>query len=354
MQKGILTYTCSQCGYAYTEEIPTTDHTYKVTATVAATCTAEGYDTYTCAVCGDTYNRTTIPAKGHRFTAADFKDATCEQTGYYTYTCADCGETMQGEAIPAKGHTFVANTVAATCTEGGYTYFTCEVCGENRQNEDGSLYKTNLTNPVAHIMNTVSTSAPTCGTDGEKVSVCAVCGYEQKEAIPATGNHPYDAVITTEASCTEKGLVTYTCSVCAFSYTEQTPALGHDWRADWSCGEDDHWHDCTRCAEVNDKQAHSFGTKGDARFTCTVCGYVDEDRQAQAEVDDTKIAKFVADGKTVEEVPFQIGTVSIENPPVPEKDGYTGEWPFYRLGKEDILIRRFCSSGVPSLYCSDV
>ena len=65
---------------------------------------------------------------------------------------------------------------------------------------------------------------------------------------------------------------------------------------------------------------------------------MNEDRQAQAEADDTKIAKFVADGKTVEEVPFKIGTVSIENPPVPEKDGYTAAWPFYRLGTEDITI----------------
>ena len=298
-QKGILTYTCSQCAYAYTEEIPTTNHTYKVTGSTAATCTTEGYDTYTCTVCGETYNKTTTPA---------------------------------------KGHTFVADVVAPTCAEGGYTCFTCDVCGETRKGEDGSLYKTNITNPVPHVMNTVSTTAPTCGVDGEKVSVCAVCGYEQHEVIPATGNHQYDAAITKDADCTEKGLITYTCSQCAYAYTEETPALGHEWRADWSWDESDHWHACTRCDVVNDQSAHIFGTMGDARFTCAVCGYVDEDRQAQAEADDTKIAKFVADGVTVEEVPFKIGTVSIENPPVPEKAGYTGEWPFYRLGKEDITI----------------
>ena len=228
-------------------------HDFRVSASMPATCTTEGYDTYTCTICGDSYNKTTTPAIGHTYKVTDTAAATCTAAGYDTYTCALCGDSYN-----------------------------------------------KITTPVT--------------------------------------DHQYNAVITQEASCTQKGLVTYTCKQCTSFYTKETPALGHEWRADWSCGENDHWHDCTRCEAVNDQAAHTFGQKGDARFTCTVCGYVNEDRQAQAEADDTKIAKFVADGKTVEEVPFKIGTVSIENPPVPEKAGYTAAWPFYRLGTKDITI----------------
>ena len=185
----------------------------------------------------------------------------------------------------------------------------------------------------------VSASMPaTCTTEGYDTYTCTICGESYNKITTPVTDHRYNAVISQEATCTQKGLVTYTCQQCANPYTEETPVLSHAYRADWSCGENDHWHDCTRCEAVNDQAAHTFGQKGDARFTCTVCGYVNEDRQAQAEADDTKIAKFVADGKTVEEVPFKIGTVSIENPPVPEKDGYTAAWPFYRLGTEDITI----------------
>ena len=291
-QKGLVTYTCQQCANTYTEETPVLSHAYRVTETTAATCTAEGHDTYTCTLCGDSYNKATTPAVGHTYKVTEKVAATCTAEGYDTYTCTLCGDSYNKTTTPAIGHTYkVTDTAAATCTAAGYDTYTCALCGDSYNK---------ITTPVT--------------------------------------DHQYNAVITQEASCTQKGLVTYTCKQCTSFYTEETPTLGHEWRADWSCGENDHWHDCTRCEAVNDQAAHTFGQKGDARFTCTVCGYVNEDRQAQAEADDTKIAKFVADGKTVEEVPFKIGTVSIENPPVPEKDGYTAAWPFYRLGTEDITI----------------
>ena len=267
-------------------------HDFRVSASMPATCTTEGYDTYTCTICGESYNKTTTPVIGHTYKVTEKVAATCTTEGYDTYTCALCGDSYNKTTTPAIGHTYkVTETAAATCTAAGYDTYTCALCGDSYNK---------ITTPVT--------------------------------------DHQYNAVITQAASCTQKGLVTYTCKHCTSFYTEETPALGHEWRADWSCDENDHWHDCTRCEAVNDQAAHTFGQKGDARFTCTVCGYVNEDRQAQAEADDTKIAKFVADGKTVEEVPFKIGTVSIENPPVPKKDGYTAAWPFYRLGTKDITI----------------
>ena len=49
-------------------------------------------------------------------------------------------------------------------------------------------------------------------------------------------------------------------------------------------------------------------------------------------------ATFIADGKTVAEVPFTVETESITEPAVPEKEGYTGEWSDYTLAASDIEI----------------
>ena len=49
-------------------------------------------------------------------------------------------------------------------------------------------------------------------------------------------------------------------------------------------------------------------------------------------------AVFVADGQTVAAVEFTEGAVSVEEPAVPEKTGYTGTWEPYTLGAEDLEI----------------
>lgn len=49
-------------------------------------------------------------------------------------------------------------------------------------------------------------------------------------------------------------------------------------------------------------------------------------------------AVFVADGQTVAAVEFTEGAVSVEEPAVPEKAGYTGAWEPYTLGAEDLEI----------------
>lgn len=47
---------------------------------------------------------------------------------------------------------------------------------------------------------------------------------------------------------------------------------------------------------------------------------------------------FVADGETVEEVPYTVETESIEAPAVPEKAGYTGVWESYELATGDVTV----------------
>ena len=51
-------------------------------------------------------------------------------------------------------------------------------------------------------------------------------------------------------------------------------------------------------------------------------------------------ATFVDEnGETVKEVPYTVETESIEEPAVPAKQGYKGEWEEYELGASDITIR---------------
>ncbi len=49
-------------------------------------------------------------------------------------------------------------------------------------------------------------------------------------------------------------------------------------------------------------------------------------------------AKFVADGKIVEEVPYTVETVSINAPVIPAKDGYTAKWSEYTLVAGGITV----------------
>ncbi|MBO4893444.1 MAG: InlB B-repeat-containing protein [Clostridia bacterium] len=49
-------------------------------------------------------------------------------------------------------------------------------------------------------------------------------------------------------------------------------------------------------------------------------------------------ATVIADGEIIEVIDFVHGQKSIALPDVPEKEGYTGRWPDYTLGDEDITI----------------
>ena len=295
-EDGYDEYTCSVCGYSYQiATTPAKGHNYVVTDTVAATCTTEGYDVYTCNVCGDTYNKTTTHALDHHFVATSFVEPTCTSYGYTVYKCIRCEETFNSDYIPAKEHNFVADVTAPTCTEEGYTTFTCSVCGLQRKDASGEVYKTNITKPVNHVMNTIYTVAPTCGVDGKKVSECINCAYKQEEVIPATGNHQYDEKVTKNPTCAELGEMTYTCKVCGYSYTEELAKTDDHQYSDVittaaTCGADGVMtHKCDICGEeyttvipaTGDHKYESVITKqatcmesGIATLTCKECGIV--------------------------------------------------------------------------------
>jgi len=57
-ESGTITYTCRNCGYTYTEEIPPYGHDYQVEERVDPQPGVEGYIIYTCSECGTSYLET--------------------------------------------------------------------------------------------------------------------------------------------------------------------------------------------------------------------------------------------------------------------------------------------------------
>ncbi len=108
-EKGVKTFTCTECGETKTEEIAATGHKWDAgKVTKEATCTEDGVKTFTCTECGETKTEE-IAATGHKWDAGKVtKEATCTEDGVKTFTCTECGETKT-EKIAATGHHYDEN-----------------------------------------------------------------------------------------------------------------------------------------------------------------------------------------------------------------------------------------------------
>lgn len=305
---------CETCNKLLaSESIQPVEHDYQITATVAATCEADGHYTYTCTKCNDSYDET-IPALGHDYTLSEHKDASCEEEGYDRYSCTRC-EKHYDEIIPALEHQYVqSGSTDATCTGEGEIKYTCSICGNETvevipalghdyvllsDNGHLKIYKcsrcadikdevygdehnyveTNRTEPTCtaegkivykcedcgdiyeetlpklpHVETTVTTKQPTCAEEGEKQIKCSVCGENLRtETIPKLA-HIETSAVTKEPTCTENGEKTISCSTCGeVLSTESIPALGHDYT-------------------VTESTASTCVTAGHKTYTCNRCG----------------------------------------------------------------------------------
>ena len=257
-EKGEQTYTCTKCGYFYTEVIPSTGHSY-VAVVTAPTCTERGYTTHTCSSCGDSYQNAFVDATGHSYdTGVITKEATCAEAGIKTFTCADCKASYTVE-IPVVDHSYdKTEIVAPACDEKGYTSHICSVCGDSYHDtfvdatghsyDAGvvtkeatctavgtkiftcSVCKNSYTEEIpmiAHTYDKTEIIAPTCTEKGYTAHIC-VCGDSYQDAFVDATSHNYDnGVITTEATCTTEGVKTYTCTTCGDTMEESIAVLGH-------------------------------------------------------------------------------------------------------------------------------
>ena len=71
----------------------------------------------------------------------------------------------------------------------------------------------------------------------------------------------------------------------------------HTFSDSWSSNAYGHWHSAT-CGHSDlkeDFQEHSYGTAGEARYTCSICKYVDADKKAAADIVDASKVVLKAD-----------------------------------------------------------
>jgi glucan-binding YG repeat protein len=219
---GYQEYTCSKCGETHQVMLPKTGHNYQVSKKVDATCTADGYDVYTCSNCKDTYTKTTQQKLGHDFSKKiDHKDSTCTVKGFDLYQCSRCDETKKTELALVDHNYQLTKTVKATCTADGYKEYTCSMCNKSYQEK---LPKTGHD----YDMNTeVERVDSTCSTHGHVNYACKVCGdIKTVELDLNPENHSY----------TETGrdlqYIYYKCSECGaekkeFNDQEYTIDLGN-------------------------------------------------------------------------------------------------------------------------------
>lgn len=97
--------------------------------TTDPTCTEKGVKTYTCTDCGETKTED-VPALGHDWDdGAVTTEPTCTEKGVKTYTCSVCRETKT-EDVATLDHSWDEGvvTLAPTTKEEGEKTYTCSVC----------------------------------------------------------------------------------------------------------------------------------------------------------------------------------------------------------------------------------
>ncbi len=117
--KGVMTYTCADCGETRTEDISVLSHIWGMNeekCVDAVPCVSGAELWYLCEACGAEMSETT---EAHTWDAGvETAPATCAEEGTMTYTCEVCGQTKE-EVIPV-------NDVHNWTDEG------CEDCGLER------------------------------------------------------------------------------------------------------------------------------------------------------------------------------------------------------------------------------
>ena len=168
----------------------------------AATCTEKGTTRTYCTVCGkETKEPVVVPELGHDFIEVDKVEKTCTDDGYTLYRCTRCGITEKRDIVKADGNHKYGDPVVskkATCTTEGEKYSVCSVCGEYK-------YESIPVDPTAHRWYRGVVTKPTCTKEGYTMHTCKYCGITEMvegSTTEALGHEPSGKwVVITEASC---------------------------------------------------------------------------------------------------------------------------------------------------------
>ena len=238
-------YTCRYCSSYYYSSTGTTSRTlHSLTSRIEteATCTTTGRRRYTCTDCNYTYTAL-ISALGH-----DWSDKWTTDGTSHWHECTQCNS-IKDKATHSGG--------TATCI----ALAKCSVCGKSYGSYGSHSYtRSTVTSTSAYCSDTKYT--------------CRYCSsyYYLSTGTTSRSRHSLTSRVETAATCTTAGTRRYTCTDCSYTYTTSISALDHDWSDKWTTDGSSHWHECSRCDEINDKANHSGGTATCIKkAVCSVC-----------------------------------------------------------------------------------
>ena len=273
---------CSRCDAKYESTIGIPDDKLKHTAGSAATCTTP----QTCTLCGFVIKK----ALGHTEGAPVRENevpASCTEAGSYDEVvyCSVCNEELSREqkVIDALGHDWSEEWT----TDGTSHWHECSRCNEinDKANHSGgtatciTLAKCSVCGKEygsygshSYTRSDVESTLSYCSDTKYTCRYCSSYYYSSTGTTSRT-RHSLTSRVETAATCTTSGTRRYSCTDCGYTYTTTISALGHDWSDEWTTDGTSHWHECSRCDEINDKANHSGGTATcNALAKCSVCG----------------------------------------------------------------------------------
>lgn len=387
--EGYTTHTCSGCGYEYVDStVSALEHSYEIIEQIDATCVSEGSISYECKNCGVSYSET-LDVKEHDYTySATVIEENCDEQGYTIYNC-ECGETLIDDYVDATGHDYaITEQSTVTCTEDGFTVYKCSIC-------DDAYTETEYSQ--GHQFEFVETVEAACLTSGYTLKVCSTCGCEHYSDVIPPKDHTLGEW---EALRDENGNLTgqreVNCLYCDFVLTEENPSHSVSFIVDgeiynsYECAYDD----MLTIPDDPIKEGYTFVSwtpaipesmpDMDMEFTAvfeaitytatfmegeTVVGtdeFTVEDTELDLSVveyregyeyvyDDYEIAAndivingrydvitytatFVIDGETVSAQQFTVEDMTIEEPEISHKDGYTYAWEEYEVQLADFTV----------------
>ena len=255
----------------HTDTADKADHTFDGgVVTVAPTETAEGVLTLTCTVCG--YQKNEFVSKlAH---VHKFNENVWEKDDTHHWHPATCAHTDEKDTYETHVWDEGVITTPATETAEGVKTYTCIKCKQTKTASIGKL-------DHVHTFDMSKWSY-----DAENHWRPATCGHtDEKKDI---GAHVWnEGVVTTEPTETTEGVKTYTCTTCGNTKTATIGKLDHEHTFDmskWSYDAENHWRPAT-CSHTGEKKnfaAHDwnggvvtkpadYGVEGEKTYTCAVC-----------------------------------------------------------------------------------
>lgn len=298
-------------------DAPYTEHDLQ-TQILPSTCVSDGIRRTVCTRCDYVENESGVAPLGHDVhrNAELSRPATCTEPGLDYFECQRDGcEYFYTVELDALGHDCVAGeTVPPTCVEPGFTRYVCQRDGCDYEYQDDNEQ------PLGHDLGAWYTqNAPLCLENGQDRRDCNRCDYFELR-YPQPLGHVSENFYTVdrEPTCTEPGVRSHHCARCDTPLdSADIPALGHEW-SDWFT-----------------VRAATYTEPGLERREC-IRRDVFEERETP--ILEKLKATFVADDEVVAVVEFEKGVRSLNEPDVPEKFGFSGEWEPYELQDKDIII----------------